>query len=150
MAQVGRGAAVVAGAAGVGLLAAKRVVGAVRGKVSGVGPEDDRPRWHAVTVYLDQDRVAPGGQLPGPLAELGNAVDVRLRDAPGGKGTEIHVRPLGEDGRGGEIRSALRRAKRLLETGEVLEPDSPGSSEPTPLNAPLRAATAHGMDGGRL
>jgi hypothetical protein len=150
MAQVVRGAAVVAGIAGAGLVAAKRVAGLARGKLSGAGPEDDRPRWHAVTVYRNQDEVAPGGQLPAPLAELGNAVDVRLKEAPGGKGTEIHVRPLGEDGRGGEIRSALRRAKRLLETGEILEPDSPGSAKPTPLNAPLRAATAHGMDGGRL
>lgn len=147
MAQVGRTvAAVTTGAAGLGALVAKRL----RGGGMPAGPQDDRPRWHAVTVHRSRDEIAPGGQLPAPLAELGDAVEVRLKDAPGGKGTEIHVRPTGQEGLGGEIRAALRTAKRLVETGQVLLPDSPGSSKPTPLNAPLRAATAHGMDGGRL
>lgn len=147
MALVGRGTAVVAGAAGAGLLAARRVVGAVRGAPAA---DDGPPRWHAVTVCTSQEEIAPGGQLPGPLAELGDAVEVRFRPAPGDKGTEVHVRSTGADGRAGEIRAALRTAKRLVETGQILLPDRPGSSRPTPLNAPLRAATAHGMEGGRL
>jgi hypothetical protein len=147
MPQVVRGAAVVAAGAGL-FAAARRAVTAVRDRSPVPGSDDGGPvRWHSVTVYKDRSTI---GDLPAPLAELGDHVEVRLETAPGGKGTEIHVRSTDSDGRAGEIRAALRRGKSLLETGEVLEPDRPGTSTPTPLNAPLRAATARGTEGGRL
>jgi hypothetical protein len=148
-----RGAAVVV--AGAGVLAARRVVTIARSR--GRRPSSDdggAPRWHAVTVFKDRDEIAPDGRLPGPLAELGDAVEVRLEDAPNGRGTEIHVRAATSDGDGRQrtrqIRVALRTSKQLLETGEVLKPDRPGSTRPTLLNAPLRYATAHGLEEGRL
>jgi hypothetical protein len=38
----------------------------------------------------------------------------------------------------------------LLETGEILQPDRPPTTRPTPLNKPLREATANAREGGRL
>ena len=102
-------------------------------------------RTHVVTVNLPLDQVAPGGQAPAALRELpGAAVDVR--PAPGDKGTELAV--TGDDHM--LIRRTLRDTKARLEVGEVPEPAAEGSAEPTLLNAPLRAATAHAKEGGRL
>ena len=126
--------------------------------------DPDRPL--VVTVNRPLDDVAgelvAEGAVTGPLAEVPGAVDVELREAPGGRGTEI-VACLG-DPRGGtdpvrrgsrvdrqqDLREALRMAKQVLETGEVLGADRPGTSEKTLLNAPLRAATARGRKAGRL
>ena len=62
-----------------------------------------------------------------------------LRPAPADKGTELAVTGDDHDA----IRTALRETKALLEVGEVAQPVAEGSAEPTPLNAPLRAADAH-------
>jgi hypothetical protein len=105
-------------------------------------------RWHVVTVNLPPQEVSPDGVAPGPLRELAG-VEVRMQPAPADKGTEIAVR-AGADADHGAVRKALREAKMLLETGEILQPDSPGSSRPTLLNKPLREATAHAREGGRL
>jgi hypothetical protein len=158
MAQLVRGAAVVA--AGVGALAAGRVIVLARGQKGWPMPRSNdggQARWHAVTVYRERPEVTPEGHLPTPLADLGEAVFIRLEDAPGGKGTEIHVRPAEKLPEGWDlerltrqIRAALRTSKMLLETREILSPDRPGSTRPTPLNAPLRYATAHGLEEGRL
>jgi hypothetical protein len=155
MGQGVKGAAVAA--AGLGVLAARRVVTLARGQngwpMPASGGDDGAPRWHAVTVYRDRDEVAPGGQLPAPLAELGDRIEFRLAGAPGDRGTEIHVRATGQDADRDltrQIRAALRTSKQLLEAGEVLQPDRPGSTRPTPLNAALRSATAHGLEEGRL
>ncbi|MET8090274.1 hypothetical protein [Micromonospora sp. NPDC005220] len=108
--------------------------------------------------------VAPGGQFPEPLAGLGDAVEVQVRPAPGGRGTEIAVRlrdgarlPVVAaarrvTGRDPEqaIRAALRESKQLIETSEVLHPDYPPTTEPTPMNKPLRMATRQGRREGRL
>jgi hypothetical protein len=128
-------------AAGYGAAAVRRVLPG-----SG-GPAPRTDRWHAVTVNLPPAEVGP--DLPGPLAALGEAIAVRIEPAPGGKGTELHAR-LTDGGDPAELRAALRRAKQLLETGEVLAPSRPGTTEATGLNAPLRAATAHGQEAGRL
>lgn len=122
------------------------------------------PRWHSVTVNLPEDRVAPGGQLPDPIADLGDGVEVRLRPAPGGRGTEMAVRlrggePAGATGavtrlRGDDprwpVRKALREAKSLLETGEVLRPTQPPTTRRTLANRPLEIATRHGREEGLL
>jgi hypothetical protein len=159
MKQLTKGATAVAGAigaVGAGGLVARR---ALAGRAGGSGTGADR--WHAVTVYRPIDEVAPGGRLPEPLAALGDRIETRLQPAPGDRGTEVHARLVGsgpdgaEDPGGAEspvaqLRTALRTAKQLLETGEVLEPDRPGTTTPTPLNAPLRAAIRLGRGGGRL
>ncbi len=119
-------------------------------------------RWHALTVNLPPADVAPGGRLPAPLAALSD-VDVQLREAPGGKGTEIAVRLLreptgvsalavrftGKDPRHA-VRRALRETRSLLETGEVLQPDAPSTTRRTLLSRPLQYATAHGREEGLL
>jgi hypothetical protein len=126
----------------------------------------DAARWHVTTVNRPPVDVAPGGRLPEPLAGLGDAVEIRVRPAAGDRGTEIAVRLRDSDstrvsavdlarrvvGRDPEqaIRAALREAKQLLETSEVLRPDFPPTTESTPLNKPLQAATRQGRREGRL
>ncbi|MEN3613458.1 hypothetical protein [Plantactinospora sp. ZYX-F-223] len=93
-----------------------------------------RSRSYAVTIDRPPAELAPDGQLPEPVASLGPGVTVTLRPAPGGRGTELvavlcedeplplarlSARLLGEDRRAA-VRTALRQAKQLAETGEVL------------------------------
>lgn len=120
-------------------------------------------RWHVLTVHkpLDELRAAP---LPEPLTRLGDAVQVELRPAAGDKGTEIAVRLREGDPSGlsaafdriadrdprHAVRRALREAKCLIETGEVLEPDARPSNRRTILNRPLEYATGHGREEGLL
>lgn len=158
-----RGAVVTAAAA-----AAAVAVRRLRGRRFGIWVR--RPRrgsrrpWHTATVYCPPDRVAPDGRLPEPLARLADTVEVRIRPAPGGRGTELAVRPRdgrpsllvrivegirGRDGRYA-VRTALRETKQLLETGEVLRPDRPPTSRSTLLNRPVRTAVRLGREGGRL
>ena len=120
-------------------------------------------RWRTVTINLPQEEVMPGGRLPQPLAEMGDRIEATVRSAPGGKGTELaaRLRPVaagangkadgqsnGSRSNGGtsadgeangedpvqELRSALRRAKQILEVGEVLSVDGQpaGKRSPTP------------------
>jgi hypothetical protein len=58
----------------------------------GISPDGKTDRWHAITVNLPPEDVSQGGQLPGPLAELGDRIEVQIRPAPGDRGTEIHAR----------------------------------------------------------
>ena len=123
-----------------GAVAARRVAAARR-------PEP--ARWHAVTVYRPIDEVAPGGELPQPLRELGDGVEVVVRLAPGDRGTEIAARPQeGQDA--GPVRRALREARSLLETGQVMRPDRPSTTRRTLLNRPMEHVTRHGREGGLL
>jgi hypothetical protein len=129
---------------------------------SATGTQADR--WLAVTVYRGPDEVMPGGRLPEPLSRLGDRVEVRVRPAPAGKGTEILARPREEVPPGGqglaarvagtdprqEIRLALREAKSLLETGEVLQPARPGSNHPTIPGKLLDLVTSRAAGEGRL
>lgn len=124
---------------------------------------DGDTSWHVLTVYkpLDELRAAP---LPEPLSQLGDAVDVELRAAPGGRGAEIAVRLrdgeptgasavtariTGQDPRHA-VRRALRESRSLIETGEVLKPDVRPSNRRTVLNRPLEYATRHGREEGLL
>ncbi|MEV6630223.1 hypothetical protein AB0M54_05660 [Actinoplanes sp. NPDC051470] len=68
---------------------------------------------------------------------------MRLQAAPGGRGTELHVRTTDPEAPDGEVRRALREGRSLLEIGEVLRPGGP-TTEPTLFNKPLRAATGRG------
>jgi hypothetical protein len=108
-------------------------------------------RWHSVTVNCEPEQLGP---LPPPLDSLGFEVEVRIRPAPGDRGTELAARvaDAGKVGRDTvrQLRAALREARALAEIGEVPLPDSPPSTKKTLLNRPLAAATAHGREEGRL
>jgi hypothetical protein len=115
------------------------------------GKDKDPTGWRVVTVALDEESLHPGGQWPEPLEAWGDAIEVRTRPASGNKGTELAARlrrasprtvPEGRDGTTPvqKLRSSLRRAKQLLETGEVLRATEPGTTQPRLSNAPLRAA----------
>jgi hypothetical protein len=131
-----------AGAAAAGAVTAQRIVAARRSS----GADDGRR--HVITVNRPFDEVGEG-PLPGPLAALGGGIEVGRRPAPGGRGTEIAARARSGAVAAGEIRRALRESRSELEVGYVLRPGGP-TTEPTALNKPLRAATAHGREGGLL
>ncbi|WP_212993307.1 hypothetical protein [Actinoplanes auranticolor] len=131
-----------AGAAAAGAVTATRIAAARRSSTQAAG------RRHVITVNRAFDE-AGTGRLPAPLAELGEAVEIRRQPAPGGRGTEISARARSGKVSDGDIRRALREARSELEVGYVLLPGGP-TTEPTPLNKPLREATAHGREGGLL
>jgi hypothetical protein len=98
--------------------------------------------WLVVTVLCEPTEIDTA-KLPVPLAELGDDIEVRVRAAPDDKGTELSAR-LRERVRKGtarsrlsgqdpeaELRSALRRAKQLIEVGEVLAVDPAPHGERT-------------------
>jgi hypothetical protein len=135
-------------------------------RVLGDGHAADRKedRWHAVTVFRSLDEIRSDGRLPGPLAELGDRIEVQMRPAPADRGTEIHARlrtpvptglgeliarATGADPRQ-PLRKALRETKMLLETGEILEPDKPPTTRRTLLNLPLDLAVRRARSEGRL
>ncbi|MFC0534187.1 hypothetical protein [Phytohabitans kaempferiae] len=143
--------------------ASAAVVGSVLAARSRERRVEDEVRWHVLTVYkpLDEMRAA---QLPQPLVELGDAVEIRLRPAAGKRGTEIAVRlregepsglssmaaTLSDQDPRHAVRRALREARSIIETGEVLKPDPRPSSRRTVLNRPIEYATSHGREEGRL
>lgn len=106
----------------------------------------DGERWLTVTINRSPADVGSDKELPPPLDRHQDRLDVRIRPAPGDRGTELSVRLkeapgavatsaparlAGADPRQ-EIRQALREAKALLETGEVMLPDSPPTTRDTP------------------
>ena len=100
-------------------------------------------RWRVVTVLCEPARLEP---LPAPLADLGDRLEVRTSPAPGDRGTELAARfhgPVSEDDLG-ELRAALRRAKQLVEVGEVLrvDPQPHGRRAGTPQGKALEGMTA--------
>jgi hypothetical protein len=152
--------------AAAGAVATGGVLAARRGRGSGAhaalgGATKDR--WHTLTVNRPVAEVSPDGRPPEPIASV-PGVEVRITEAPGGRGTEIAARLVawepsaaeklrdrvtGDDPRWA-VRKALRETRSLLETGEVLLPDSPPTTKPTVLNRPLEKATAHGREEGLL
>ena len=150
-------AAAVSAAVAAGSAAVQKLVGRAPsgwGESTGNASEDIR-RWRVVTV--DRPIAELEAALPSPLADLGDAVEVRLQPAPGDKGTELAARLTGTpQGRlNGQppleaLRSALRQAKQEAEVGYVLEADLNTTSRPTPLNEPLRQASRHAGGEGRL
>jgi hypothetical protein len=123
----------------------------------------DPRRWLAVTVNRTPSDVPPDGNPPAPLAELGDAIEVQVRPAPGDKGTELAARlrdpsRIAERGpaakmRGDplqKLRTALRQAKAILEVGEVVLPDAPGTTHPGPGGRLVAAADRVAQGEGRL
>ena len=141
---------------------AARVGGTVVRQVrSAIDPSAARPAgagqpasgWLVVTVFREPSDIDTA-ELPAPLAELGQRIEVRVRPAADGKGTELAARlrdqPSGSAlGRlsgsdpQADLRSALRRAKQLIEVGEVLavDPAPHGKRTATPGGALLEAWT---------
>lgn len=140
MGRVGTALAV-AGALGVAAARAARTTVARRRTAV-----DGRPgRWQVVTVDRTPQEVLPGGVWPEPLRRLGGAVEVEVRPAPGGRGTELAARPLPRaawpglsahllgDDPGLLVRRTLWQVKQLTEAGEVLRADRPpGERGPAP------------------
>ena len=143
---------VLAGAAAGGVVARR----AVQSPPESAG-EESTGRWHSVTLNRSQDEVMTNGQMPGPLAGLGDLVEVQVRPAPGGKGTELaarlrvaeptgpraaRARVSGHDPRQ-QVRLALRQSKQLVEVGEVLrmDPTPHGRRRPTPTGKLIDVVT---------
>ncbi|MFD4990230.1 hypothetical protein [Streptomyces sp. NPDC058374] len=102
-------------------------------------------RWLVVTVQRNPGEVQPG-KLPAPLQKFGDRIETRISPAPGDRGTEIAARfrepqpegthsvtarISGDDPRQ-DLRLALREAKALLETGEIMRADAPPTTHDTP------------------
>jgi hypothetical protein len=121
-------------------------------KLAGVASSRARTdRWNVVSVNLPPHDVMPDGRLPGPLAELEGEIEVQVRPAPADKGTEVFARYAGaHDGDRQRLRTALRHAKMILETGEVLESDEPSTTKTTVTNLPLELAIRRAQGVGRL
>jgi hypothetical protein len=117
--------------------------------------------WLAVSVLCDPADIDIT-DLPEPLAEFGDRIEVRVHPAPDGKGTELaarmreqvprstaRARLSGKDPEA-DLRSALRRAKQLIEVGEVLavDPAPHGERTPTPGGALLESWTRVAPKGG--
>jgi len=143
-------ATAVTAVAGAGVAATARrrgSLGTAKGMITG---GTDHDRWHSVTINRSPEQL---GSKPAPLDELDFPVEVRIRPAPGDRGTELSVR-VAEPGADRDtirhLRRALREARSLAEVGEVLLPDAPSTTHKTPAGAPLAYATRHGREEGRL
>lgn len=121
-------AAVAAGAAGLAVGLVTRSV--VRKKHETDGDGRHPTGWKAVTVWGDSAAFETGG-FPDPLRRLAGALEVRIDPAPGDKGFEVHARLRDDADLAGlevdddpeqALRTALRDAKQIFETGEVLHP----------------------------
>ena len=108
------------------------------------GQSDER--WLAVTVNRSPAEVQDS--LPDELARWRDQVEIRIQPAAGDKGTEIKVMPSGDVSRH-ELRLALRRAKSVLEAGEVVKPDT-APTHPGPMGKALQLVTNRAGGGGRL
>jgi hypothetical protein len=117
-------------------------------------------RWLTVTVYRPIGEVE--GHLPTVITDLGDLVELRLRQAPGDRGTELAAklnegysdsgflkRLAGRDP-SQEVRTALREAKSLLEAGEIIHADTPPSTHPGLGGKVLEFATERAGGEGRL
>ncbi|WP_146231730.1 hypothetical protein [Lentzea atacamensis] len=107
---------------------------------------DERDRYLAVTVNRAPDEVQ--SSLPEDLARWRDRVEIRIRPAAGDKGTELSVQPSEQVSRH-ELRLALRRAKAVLEAGEVVQSDT-APTHPGPMGKALRLVTSRAGGGGRL
>ena len=119
---------------------------AVAGRRRRAPGDEESGRPLAVTVNRAPEEVQ--SSLPDDLARWRDQVEIRVRPAAGDKGTELSVRPTGQVSRH-ELRLALRRAKAVLEAGEVVQPDT-APTHPGPMGKALRLVTSRAGGGGRL
>lgn len=136
--RIGGGLCVLAAGAGV----AHRLAARARKR-----PKDTRNRWIMVTVNCSPQRLASRADLPEPLTRMGDAVDITICPAPGDRGTELGAR-IRDTSRNGDVhrdvRAALRQARALIETGEVMRPDWPRAVRPLPSRRPPVLAERRG------
>ncbi len=157
--------AAAAGAAGLAWLTSRLVGSTVGQAIMGSTQGGGVNHWLTVTVNCPPERLAAdGGQLPEPITRLAGRTEVSVRPAPGDRGSELGLRLISPppEGlavvaarlRGGdprqELRRALRDAKSLIETGEVIRPDEPPTTHPTVTGKLLDLAIARSGGEGRL
>jgi hypothetical protein len=118
----------------------------VKARRAGGAPASARRR-HVITVHRPLAEI--DGHLPEPLSAVQDKLEVQLRSAPAGRGTEVSVRALDDTVSDGDIRRLLRESRSVAEVGYVLRPGGP-TTTPTILNRALRSATRHGREGGLL
>jgi hypothetical protein len=117
---------VVVGAAGVaaGLVARSLI----RKKRASDGDGRHPQGWKSVTILGDSAAFEAGG-YPEPLGRIAEVLELRVNPAPGERGFEVHARVrdgadvqavIGADDPDRAVRVALRDAKQVFETGEVL------------------------------
>ncbi|MDQ1085278.1 MULTISPECIES: hypothetical protein [Microbacterium] len=137
-------AAVGIGVAGVaaGLVARTLVKKERESDGDGAHPEG----WKAVTILGDAAEFSRGG-YPEPLQRLAGGLEIRVEPAPGDKGFEVHARvregaQLEGDDPARALREALRDAKQVFETGEILRatPRPHGERPPTLLGGAVDKA----------
>jgi hypothetical protein len=165
MGWVARGATAAVAVAAGGIAVGRAMSTRGQGNWPEVRSTDTREsRWQVVTVNRPRAELSPDGRVPEPLARLGDAVEVHLRPAPGNRGTELaaRMRPGASHGLAGmaahvtgddprlALRAALRQAKQVAETGELLSADQPAVPRRTLLDGPLEQAIQHARDEGRL
>ncbi len=98
--------------------------------------------WKAVTILGDAAAFSHNG-YPEPLQRIADVLEIRLDPAPADKGFEVHARlrdgagskaVLGEENPDQAVRTALRDAKQVFETGEILRATPrPHGHRPTTL-----------------
>jgi hypothetical protein len=150
--SIGNVASLAARAAGSVIHLVRAVVNPSSARPAGAG--QPASGWLAVTVFVEPSDIDTE-KLPAPLAEFGGQIEVRVSSAADGKGTELAAR-LRDRRRSGtalsrltgsdpqaDLRSALRRAKQLIEVGEVLavDPAPHGERTATPGGLLLEAWT---------
>ena len=109
----------------------------------GIGPEENG--WRAVTVERSEDEVRAFLGDPEQVAAFSPdgswEGEFRLREAPGGRGTELHAKAAAAD---------LRRAKQLLEAGELATAEGPaGRRGPLSALLPTRDTGAKAKEAGK-
>jgi hypothetical protein len=146
-------------AAGAGLLIAGLGAGRwIVDRAAAARSRAPRNRWIMVTINCSPQRLASRADLPEPIIRLGDAVDLKIAPAPGDRGTEVgarlraarRMRIAGMVARRPEqhprhiVERALREAKSIIETGEVLRPDWPPAPERPPMGRLLEFAGHRG------
>lgn len=123
------------------------------------GPAGAKLKWSAEIVNEVPNELISWKSLPG--GSVDSAGSVRFKDAPGDRGTEVHVElqynpPAGVVGAyvaklfgkdpEREINADLRRLKQFLETGEIIttegQPKGPAIDVRTPAQRPHREPKA--------
>lgn len=147
-------------AAGKGIIVAKRM----SESLGTFGDREPRNRALVVTINRPPGEFPDPGHLPEPVRRLGDRAEIIIRPAPDGQRTELGLRlrhqpPPGQtslaarlagDDPRAELRAALRDAKSLIEAGEVIQPDQPPATHPSPAGRILELATRRAGAEGRL
>jgi uncharacterized membrane protein len=130
-------------------LAAVEPIDEQRSHWEAIGPGGIAVEWDAEIVEDRRGEAIAWRSLPG--ADIDNSGVVRFVPAPGGRGTEIHVKlryaaPGGRMGRaiaklfgrepGQQTREDLRRLKQVLETGGVVHSDASIHPDSHPARPP--------------